>query len=73
MVAAYAVPSVSDVSYSQDPATKAVTVAYSLSGESGIPILDVRTNGVSIGWSNLRGAYGDVHKIVQPGSEKTIY
>ena len=73
VVAAYAVPSVSDVSYWQDPATKAVTVAYSLSGESGIPILDVRTNGVSIGWSNLRGAYGDVHKIVQPGSEKTIY
>ena len=73
MVAACAVPSVSDVSYWQDPASKVVKVTYTLSGEAGVPLLDIRTNGVSIGWCNLRGAYGDVHQLVQPGSGKTIY
>lgn len=70
--AALAAPNVSDVSYSQDPITKAMTVTYTLSGEAGIPILDIRTNGVSIGWSNLRGAYGDVHRLVQPGTGRKI-
>lgn len=73
MVASYAAPSVSDVSYSQNPTSKVMKVTYTLSGEAGVPLLDIRTNGVSIGWGNLRGAYGDVHQLVQPGPEKTIY
>ena len=65
---------VSDVCYWQNPTSKIVKVTYKLSDGSGIPILDIRTNGVSIGWSNLRGAYGDVHKLVQSGTDaKTIY
>jgi len=64
MVASYAAPSVSDVSYSQNPTSKVMKVTYTLSGEAGVPLLDIRTNGVSIGWGNLRGAYGDVHQLV---------
>ena len=72
--AAMAAPSVGDVEFWQNPTTKVVKVTYVLSGEAGVPLLDIRTNGVSIGWANLRGAYGDVHKLVQSGSgEKTIY
>lgn len=71
---ACAVPSVSDVHYYQNPSSKIVTVTYKLSGDAGIPILDICTNDVSIGWENLRGVYGDVHKLVQAGStENTIY
>jgi formylglycine-generating enzyme required for sulfatase activity len=69
-----AAPVVSDVVYRQDADTKIVKVTYMLSGDSGVPLLDIRTNGVSVGWSNLRGAYGDVHKLVHAGSvRKTIY
>ncbi len=74
MVALHASPSVGTVTYSQDQSSKLVTVTYVLSGEPGIPLLDICTNGVSIGWSNLHGAYGDVHHVVQNGSDtKTIY
>ncbi len=69
----FASPSVSDVSYWQNPTSRLVKVTYTLSGESGVPLLDIRTNGVTIGWSNLRGAYGDVHKVVSPGTGKTIW
>ena len=41
-----AAPSVGSVTYSQDTATKLVTVTYVLSGEPGIPLLDICTNGV---------------------------
>ena len=73
VLAAMAAPSVGDVEFWQNPTTKVVKVTYVLSGEAGVPLLDIRTNGVSIGWSNLRGAYGDVHKIVSPGTSKTIW
>ena len=71
---AMAAPSVSDVEFWQDPTTKVVKVTYQLSNDAGVPLLDICTNGISIGWVNLRGAYGDVNKLVQSGSEKkTIY
>ena len=69
-----ATPGVGSVTYSQDAVTKLVTVTYVLSAEPGIPILDICTNGVSVGWENVRGAYGDVHKVVQNSSAvRTIY
>ena len=69
-----AAPGVGSVTYRQDAVTKLVTVTYVLSVEPGIPILDICTNGVSVGWENVRGAYGDVHKVVQNGSAvRTIY
>ena len=74
MTVLHASPSVGNVTYSQDQSSKLVKVAYVLSGEPGIPLLDICTNGVSIGWGNLRGAFGDVHHVVQNGSDtKTIY
>ena len=44
----FASPSVSDVSYWQNPTSRLVKVTYTLSGESGVPLLDIRTNGISI-------------------------
>ncbi len=74
MAALHASPSVGSVTYSQDQSSKLVKVTYVLSGEPGIPLLDICTNGVSIGWGNLHGAYGDVHQVVRDGSDtKTIY
>ena len=69
----FASPAVSSVNYSQDPDTKTVTVTYELLGEAGIPLLDIRTNGVSIGWANLRFAAGDVHQVVQPGHRRIVW
>ena len=71
--AALSAPSVSNVTYWQNPTSKIVEVSYTLGGEVGVPILDIRTNGTSIGWANLRGAYGDVHKVVGTGFGKKIY
>lgn len=69
----FASPSVSEVNYWQNPTSRLVKVTYTLSGGSGVPLLDICTNGVSVGWSNLHGAYGDVHKVVSPGAGKTIW
>ena len=64
---------VSNVTFSQDPSTLQVTIGYSRAGdESKIITLDVLTNGVSIGFSNIRAAVGDVNRLVQPGENKRI-
>lgn len=79
-----AVPVVSDVSMSQDPATCLVTVKYRLSGDPGVITLDIQTNytegaetkWASIGPVNMKGFGGDVHQVVQPtgeGEYRTIY
>lgn len=70
--AALSAPNVSNVTYWQNPTSKVVEVSYTLEGDSGVPILDICTNGASIGWVNLRGAYGDVHKVIGTGSGKKI-
>jgi len=67
--AAFAVPTVSDVTFAQEVPTRKVTITYKLSGDPGIVTVDVRTNGVSIGSANLTHFVGDVNKIVQPGDE----
>lgn len=60
-------PTVSNVTMAQD-ASRTVTISYTLSDEPAIVTVDVRTNGVSIGGSNLTHFSGDVNKVVQPGS-----
>ena len=63
-----AAPTVSGVTLSQDPATREVTVTYTLSAVPAIVTFDIETNGVgaaasawaSIGGERLRNVSGDV-------------
>ena len=71
--ASAAVPSVSDVTLSQDGLTRAVTVNYTLADEPAIITLDICTNGVSIGQSNVWAIDGDANKVVQPGSRSLVW
>lgn len=67
-----AAPVVSGVSWSQDPATRKVTVTYSLS-ESAIVTMDVCTNGnVSIGGEHVVSLAGDVNREVVAGAGRSI-
>lgn len=67
-------PVVSDVTFEQDPASRRVTITYSLSDEPAIVTVDILTNGVSIGENNLTHFAGDVNRVVSNGAdEKTVY
>jgi len=70
---AAAVPSVSDVTLSQDGITRSVTVNYTLADEPAIITLDICTNGVSIGQSNVWAIDGDANKVVQPGARSLVW
>ena len=69
---AMAAPVVSDVSLSQDPATRLVTVEYTLSGGPAIVTLDVLTNGVSVGAANIVTTAGDVNRRVEAGENHRL-
>jgi len=70
-----AVPTVSSVTFSQDPASLRVAVNYRLTGADGIVTLDVLTNGVSIGGAHVRKVYGDVNRRIAAadGTDRTIW
>ena len=65
-------PRISNVSVSQDPVSRRVTVTYGLD-EDAVVTMDVMTNHVSIGGQNINHVYGDCNRIVQAGSAKTFY
>jgi len=46
-----------------------VRIDYKLSGASAVVLLDVMTNGVSIGGANIRRVCGDVGRWIQPGDD----
>ena len=59
-----------DVGY----AARMVKVSYEIEGEDdAVVTFDVLTNGVSIGGSQLKGAIGDVCKIVSPGARSFVW
>ena len=66
-------PSVSGVSLSQDSATRAVTINYTLADAPAIITLDITTNGVSIGQQNVWAIDGDANKVVQPGTHSMVW
>lgn len=72
------VPEISNVTFSQDMSTRAVTIQYRLSAAPGIVTVDVRTNNaegtaVSIGDANITFLSGDVNTLVEPSeSLRTI-
>ena len=67
-----ATPSVSNVTLVQDDASQEVTISYDLDQE-GIVIAEILTNGVSIGWSNMRQMAGEVNRQVAAGTGKKIW
>ena len=63
-------PKVSNVTMTQDPYTRVVTVTYNLADEDAIITLDITTNGVSIGAENIYCCDGDVNRKVTAGADK---
>ena len=70
-MATIVVPQVSNVTIRQSADTRKVTVNYTLANAPAIVIVDICTNGVSIGDANLHYFTGDCNKVVQPGA-KTV-
>lgn len=60
-------PQISNVTVSQDPASRRVKVSYRLD-EQAIVTMDVLTNGVSIGGQNIGYVRGDCNKLVEAGT-----
>ncbi len=70
--AASAAPLVSNVAFSQGD-NGVVTVTYDLAADPGIVLLDILTNGVSVGDAKVTHVVGDVNRKIAPGTGKTIY
>jgi len=70
--AASAAPLVSNVAFSQGD-NGVVIVTYDLAVDPGIVLLDILTNGVSVGDANVTHVVGDVNRKIAPGTGKTIY
>lgn len=60
------------VTMTQDPSSRQVLIQYELDNAPAIVTVDILTNGVSIGASNLKYFAGDVHRIVRPSGAKRI-
>ena len=68
--AAFANPTVSDVTLEPSGQTRKVSVSYKLTGEAAIVTVDFLTNGVSIGARNFATVSGDVNRFIAPSSDK---
>ena len=67
-LSAAALPTVSNVTMTQQAGSRFVDITYDLTGEAGIVLLSIETNGVSIGSSHVMTLAGDVSHAVQPGT-----
>ena len=72
MLSTIAAPSIANVALSQD-ASSLVKITYNLVGEPGIVLLEILTNGVSIGESKVTHVVGDVNRRIAAGNGKTIW
>ena len=61
-----AAPAVSDVALVQNPETRRAEISYRLANEPAYVMLDIQTNGVSIGRQHFADAFGDLNTVVQP-------
>ena len=66
------VPEVSNVSMWQSVGSRKVNITYTLANAPAIVIVDICTNGISIGDANLHYFTGDCNKVVQPGANKRV-
>ncbi len=71
-MADFAVPEVSNVTISLSETSRRCTIHYDLSDAPAIVIVDICTNGVSIGDENLHYFTGDCNKVVEPGENKVV-
>ena len=78
--ALHAVPVVGQVSMTQNPATRLVTIQYTLTGDPAVVTVDFQTNNVgtgawvSIGGEKSAGVVGDVNRLVtKVGSACSIF
>ncbi len=72
MAATAALPTVSNVTLSQNPDTRLVTITYELTGDPAIVTADICTNGVSVG--PVGAVSGDINKLIVPtGGVCTAY
>ena len=62
---AFAAPVISDVQMTQDPATRAVTVNYTLTGGPAVVTAGVTTNGFPVSDAYISRTYGDIHQVVR--------
>ena len=67
-----AAPAVSDIRFAQDE-QRLVTISYTLAGADAIVMMDVLTNGVSIGKALYANATGDVNVKVRQGTRKITW
>ena len=72
---AAASPVVSNVSVSQDPGTRRVSVSYSLTGDPAIVTVEFLTNGVAVAEERFTSVAGDVNRIVSASDSqvRSIY
>lgn len=70
--AAQAVPEVTNVRMQQRANTRIVDVWYDLAGEAAIVTLGIETNGMQIPDSAVTRVSGDVSRVVQPGSNRSM-
>ncbi len=69
---AFAAPVISDVQMTQDPATRAVTVNYTLTGGPAVVTAGVTTNGVPVSDVYIARTYGDIHQVVRADGPHTF-
>ena len=73
LVAATPVIKAGSVTFSQNSATRLVTVGYTLEETDAVVTVDVLTNGVSIGAENFTNIDGDVNRRVAPGDHLIVW
>lgn len=61
----FAAPVISNVQMVQDPATRAVTVNYTLTGGPAVVTAGVTTNGVPVSDAYVACTYGDIHQVIR--------
>ena len=66
---AFAAPVISDVQMTQDPATRAVTVRYTLTDGPAVVTAGVTTNGVPVSDAYISRTYGDIHQVIRADGE----
>lgn len=69
---AYAFPAIDNVRMEQDPATREVTVRYTLTGGPAVVTAGVTTNGVPLDDAHIACTHGDIHQVVRTDGEHTF-
>jgi len=69
---AHAFPAIDNVRMEQDPATREVTVRYTLTGGPAVVTAGATTNGVPLDDAHIACTHGDIHQVVRTDGEHTF-